>query len=95
MISDGVYGTPAYPSDGLMQALAQAETSDGATGAQAYYIAARLYNSGSGSLASSRRRGLDLSSPQDAATQCYASDIANRLVGWVGVNGNQGSCGLF
>ena len=56
--------------------------------------AARLYNSGSGSLASSRRRGLDLSSPQDAATQCYASDVANRLVGWVGIDGGQGSCGL-
>lgn len=43
--------------------------------AQAYYRAARLYNSGivdaSGDLA------------KGGSTACYASDIANRLVGWV------------
>ena len=49
-------------------------TIDGIEYAEAYYRAARQYNSGaidpSGDLG------------QGSATHCYASDIANRLVGW-------------
>lgn len=69
MIVDGVAGTPS--GDGLVQALAQAP----GTGAAKYYGAARIYNSGS--IASSGDLGAGV------ATHCYASDIANRLCGWV------------
>lgn len=68
MITDGTEGTTA--GDGLKQVIAQAGTSD----VSKYYIAARLYNSGS--LASGGNLGGGI------ATHCYASDIANRLVGW-------------
>jgi len=75
MIEDGAMGTAAGVAagnggDGLVQALNRAP----GTGAQAFYQAARLYNSGS--IPSSG----DLDS---GATKCYASDIANRLTGWV------------
>ncbi|OAA64900.1 hypothetical protein ISF_04310 [Cordyceps fumosorosea ARSEF 2679] len=68
MIQDGVEGTPA--GDGLKQLLAKA----GGTGAQTYYKAARMYNSGS----------IDGSGLLEGggATHCYASDVANRLIGW-------------
>lgn len=57
---------------GLSNALATAGTSD----ASGVYRAARIYNSGS----------LDASGDLawNAATPCYASDIANRLLGFVG-----------
>lgn len=69
MIHDGVAGTSS--GNGLVQCLAQAGTSD----VSKYYKAARIYNSGS--IAASGDLGTGV------ATHCYASDIANRLTGWV------------
>ena len=69
MIRDGVIGTSS--GDGLVQCLAAAGTSD----VSKYYRAARIYNSGS--IAPSGDLGAGV------ATHCYASDIANRLTGWV------------
>ena len=57
--------------DGLANCLNEAGTSD----AQAFYRAARIYNSGS--IDSSGDLGAGI------ATHCYSSDIANRLTGWV------------
>jgi len=68
MIRDGVAGTSG---PGLVQDLAQAGCSDDSK----YYKAARIYNSGS------IPADGDLGAP--GATPCYASDIANRLTGWV------------
>lgn len=72
MIKDGTMGTHDVPGggDGLQQTLQQAGCDD----VSKYYKAARIYNSGSIS-------GEDLGA--GAATHCYASDIANRLTGWV------------
>lgn len=72
MIEDGTTGTADGP--GLKQLIAQAISQYGADGATEYYRAARMYNSGS--LASDGNLG------QGGATACYASDIANRLLGW-------------
>lgn len=69
MISDGTAGTPT--GDGLAQCLNEAGTSD----VSAYYRAARIYNSGSVDSSGDLGKGV--------ATHCYASDIANRLTGWV------------
>lgn len=68
MVQDGVNGTLA--GDGLKQCLSQAN----GVGAERYYKAARLYNSGS--LGPYGDLGVGGSTP------CYASDIANRLLGW-------------
>lgn len=69
MIQDGTGGTAS--GDGLAQCLNEAGNSD----VSAFYRAARIYNSGS--IAASGDLG------QGVATHCYASDIANRLTGWV------------
>jgi len=69
MISQGVAGTPE--GDGLVQCLSKSGASDGSQ----YYKAARIYNSGS------IAAGGDLGA--GVATHCYASDVANRLTGWV------------
>jgi len=69
MIRDGVEGTPDGP--GLKALIAQ---EGGSTDAASFYKAARAYNSGT--VASSGNLG------QGIATHCYASDIANRLLGW-------------
>ncbi|KAJ5543733.1 hypothetical protein N7513_007241 [Penicillium frequentans] len=69
MIMDGVEGTSTGP--GLKQQIAQ---EGGSTDAASFYKAARAYNSGA--VASSGNLG------QGIATHCYASDIANRLLGW-------------
>lgn len=69
MIDDGANGTPA--GDGLKQTLAQAGNDETAK----WYRAARIYNSGS---LGGENLGLGI------ATHCYASDVANRLIGWVG-----------
>ncbi|RDL36857.1 uncharacterized protein BP5553_06209 [Venustampulla echinocandica] len=72
MIAEGTTGTNG--GAGLKGTLAQA-VGMGAKDATAVYVAARIYNSGSypgGDLAAS------------AATACYASDIANLLVGFAG-----------
>jgi hypothetical protein len=68
MIEDGVAGTSS--GDGLKQLLDAAK----GNGAQKFYQAARMYNSGS--LDKSGNLGLGV------ATHCYSSDIANRLTGW-------------
>ena len=70
MIEDGTQGTSQ--GDGLVQLINQQTV----VGAEAFYRAARLYNSGS--IPSNGDLG---GSP--GATLCYASDIANRLSGWV------------
>ena len=68
MLKDGTTGTSS--GDGLQQCLQQANTGS----VSQYYVAARIYNSGS--VPSSG----DLGAP--GSTPCYASDIANRLTGW-------------
>lgn len=85
MITDGVVGTygTADPigeggeGPGLQQCLSRAAAA-GASDAAVFYHAARIYNTGS------YKRGTDLGNPI-CGTACYASDIANRLVGWDGV----------
>jgi LysM repeat protein len=69
MIQDGTAGTSS--GDGLKQCIAET----GATDVSMYYKAARIYNSGSIALTKNLGQGV--------ATHCYASDIANRLTGWV------------
>ncbi|TVY47565.1 hypothetical protein LOCC1_G001726 [Lachnellula occidentalis] len=75
MLMDGTNGTVGLVGggDGIKQTLAQA-IKQGGKDAQATYIAARIYNSGSYTF------GTDLGGGQ-AATASYASDIANRLLG--------------
>jgi len=68
MVTDGTAGTAA--GDGLKQCLSLSGASD----VSQYYKAARIYNSGS--VDSSKNLGAGI------ATHCYASDIANRLLGW-------------
>jgi hypothetical protein len=81
MISEGTAGTDA--GDGLANCLNEA-VSEGGKGGQAFYWAARIYNTGS------YTAGSDLGKPE-YGTSCYSSDIANRLTGWVGL---QTSCKL-
>lgn len=69
MVQEGTGGTTW--GDGLAQCLNQAGTSD----VSAFYRAARKYNSGSIDDSGDLGKGI--------ATHCYASDIANRLTGWV------------
>jgi hypothetical protein len=49
------------------------ELGSNVTAPQSYYETARIYNSGS--IAPSGNL-------EDSVTRCYASDIANRLLGW-------------
>ncbi|KAL8899179.1 MAG: hypothetical protein Q9207_006334, partial [Kuettlingeria erythrocarpa] len=73
MIREGTAGTSYDTGMGLVIALRQAE---GAIDDVArYYRAARIYNSGSVDASGDLMLGV--------ATRCYASDIANRLRGWV------------
>lgn len=69
MISEGAAGTP--DGDGLAQCINESTAGD----VSAFYKGARIYNSGS--VDPSGNLGLGV------ATHCYASDIANRLTGWV------------
>ena len=69
MITDGVGITT---SDGLMQTVKRGAK----WGVKKYYRGAVLYNSGV--MPESLNLGEGRSNP------CYASDIANRLMGWVG-----------
>lgn len=71
MIKDGVAGTAH--GDGLKQTLHKAQSRN-SQGAGTFYIAARIYNSGSVHASGALEAG--------GSTHCYASDIANRLVGW-------------
>ena len=68
MIRDGTAGTE--DGDGLVQCLNDSGKED----VSAYYIAARCYNSGSVAKSGALEQGV--------ATHCYASDVANRLMGW-------------
>ena len=72
MIQDGVGGTDA--GDGLAAVVNQAEGM-GRSGSQGFYTAARIYNSGSVDPSGNLGAG--------GSTHCYASDIANRLTGWI------------
>ncbi|EHK20500.1 uncharacterized protein TRIVIDRAFT_48957 [Trichoderma virens Gv29-8] len=72
MINDGVAGTTDGP--GLQKLLSQAKGQVHNDGSQAYYAAARLYNSGSADY-TNLDNGL-------GSTACYSSDVANRLTGW-------------
>lgn len=71
MINDGILGTAS--GDGLQQLVKKTGVDD----VSKYYKASVLYNSGvlpeSGNLGDGR------------ATACYASDLANRLMGWTGI----------
>ena len=69
MVQDGTGGTGW--GDGLAQCINKAETE----GVSAFYRAARIYNSGSIDESGNLEDGV--------ATHCYASDIANRLTGWI------------
>ena len=59
-----------------VQGTSGATTQSKADPAMAYYMAARIYNSGSMPLDG------DLSAAT-GSTRCYVSDIVNRLMGWV------------
>ncbi|KAK5071246.1 hypothetical protein LTR64_007750 [Lithohypha guttulata] len=84
MIQDGVGGTQAGAGlAGCLNDVVAAAQAAGATGmdgsnSQVYYQAARFYNSGS----------VDTTNLDNgfSSTNCYASDIANRLTGWRTVN---------
>lgn len=69
MVMEGTAGT--VWGDGLAQCINAA----GAEDESAFYRAARIYNSGS--IYGSGDLG------EGVATHCYASDVANRLTGWV------------
>jgi hypothetical protein len=75
MVQDGIAGTSS--GAGIQKLMAATPGND----VNRYYRAARMYNSGS--IAADG----DLSSPQSVATKCYASDVANRLLGFVGNTG--------
>ncbi|TQS33546.1 hypothetical protein Golomagni_06105 [Golovinomyces magnicellulatus] len=86
MISEGTAGTNS--GDGLANCINQSGRGD----VSAFYRAARIYNSGSISDTGKLENGI--------ATHCYASDIANRLTGWVNAankcncDSNPSSCGV-
>ncbi|KAA6411965.1 MAG: hypothetical protein FRX48_04115 [Lasallia pustulata] len=69
MVSEGTAGTA--DGDGLAQCINES----GAGDVSAFYKAARIYNSGSVDPSGDLNKGI--------STYCYASDIANRLTGWV------------
>jgi len=69
MIADGTGGT--NDGDGLAQCINESGWGNDAD----FYRAARIYNSGSIASSGQLQDGI--------ATHCYASDIANRLTGWV------------
>ena len=69
MVREGTAGT--NDGDGLAQCINESHKGD----VKAFYIAARLYNSGSVDGSGDLCKGI--------ATHCYSSDIANRLTGWV------------
>ena len=91
MISEGSAGTNAgdglaavvnrksishpIPPNKSNHLITEAQSTYGVQDARAYYVGARIYNSGS----------VDPSGDLGAggSTHCYASDLANRLMGWV------------
>ncbi|KAF2684593.1 hypothetical protein K458DRAFT_404189 [Lentithecium fluviatile CBS 122367] len=74
MVSDGA-------GIGLEFGLGQAIEQSGASDVSKYYKAARIYNSGSVAASGNLGDGI--------ATHCYASDIANRLMGWASDAGSE------
>ncbi|CAK1360867.1 unnamed protein product [Cercospora beticola] len=79
MIKDGTASNSA--GMGLQDLIAKSGVDD----VSKYYKATRMYNSGPNSIPEDG----DLSAESGAATRTYASDVANRLVGWV-ANGTEG-----
>jgi hypothetical protein len=77
MIVDGT-AAPNINGVTLVSAVNQATSMDDCEPAQAFYRAARFYNSGPSSLPADGDLG-----GAPGATLCYSSDIANRLMGWV------------
>jgi len=73
-----VGGAPDSDDNGHTHGLIDALNTAARTDISRFYRAAKLYNSGFYSLLSSNE--LSISS---SATACYASDVANRLTGWV------------
>jgi hypothetical protein len=73
MVRDGVAGTAT--GNGLAGAISQQSEVENIEFAEAYYRAARLYNSGEIDESGDLGKG--------SATHCYSNDIANRMVGWV------------
>ena len=76
MINDGIFGAQApgkAKGDGYLQVFQQAKSKSKGD-AQQYYIASRMYNSGT---------YVEGKLECGVATHCYASDVANRLTGWV------------
>jgi hypothetical protein len=69
MIREGTAGTKS--GDGLAQCINESEAGD----VIAFYKAARIYNSSAIAPSGNLQDG--------GATHCYASDIANRLTGWI------------
>jgi len=73
MIQDGTAGTA--DGDGLKQTHDAAVADLGGDSARAFYAAARKYNSGS--------VDYDDLNNRFTSTGCYATDVANRLTGWL------------
>ncbi|KAH7053395.1 hypothetical protein B0J12DRAFT_55214 [Macrophomina phaseolina] len=73
MVREGTAGTTR--GDGLAHVINQAQNTYHVTKSRAFYLAARYYNSGSIGASGNLEDG--------CCTHCYASDIANRLTGWV------------
>lgn len=74
MIYEGVVGTSEHPEDvSLLKMIMRSGTGT----VSDLYRAARMYNSGPGASMWNLEEG-------GAATGSYASDVANRLTGWVG-----------
>lgn len=71
-VQDGAGGTSS--GDGLKQILA-AQVTAGFDNVSRFYRAARVYNGGSVDSSGDLEKG--------CCTRCYASDVANRLTGWV------------
>lgn len=69
MIREGTAGTKT--GDGIAQCINLSQASD----VTAFYKAGRIFNSGRVAPSGNLEDGI--------ATHCYASDIANRLTGWV------------
>ncbi|KAL1625209.1 hypothetical protein SLS56_007404 [Neofusicoccum ribis] len=73
MVREGTAGTNS--GDGLAQVLNQAQNTFQVSNARAFYSAAKYYNGGSIPASGNLEEG--------CCTLCYASDVANRLTGWV------------
>ena len=82
MILDGTNGTAA-PDSGLHQNHAQQQL----PGAAGYYRTAKIYNGGFASFQANQN-----SLENGCCTSSYASDIANRLTGWVNNAARAFSC---